>query len=756
MNNRWLEPLAVTLVVVVWATLHWTFRDVFIFHDSWNHNFPQVYEVTKNSACGQLAYWLSSDTGTPTVIYGISFSLTQMFRIALMNWWACTHPAPFDAMLYYKVQIFVIYLGFAFGMYVLGRSLFRRWVSALYLMTATLFAGACLESLHADEIAIMMFWVPWCTAALALALRHVDSYRGALYANLAALFFCMELLDMYPHMPTLAALCATAIYIALWPQDAMRAIVKLLPRMWPALIVVALTAGGLYAIHQQIFDFQPQHSRIAITVRPSEFGETGFTQPSGFFGTLFPLTFTAAFEDLAWRYASRGFIFRLDLLILFLGTLPILLAIALIPRRGFTRTTVGWLLFVAVLTAISMQPTKLYFVIFHLPFFDLFRQYFHFFDYALIAFLVLSAYGFERLITSSVSERVAILRTTITLASGLVVFGIVALIVFVPWGMDHGPGLPAYFKWIAGDVAIIAVALGAIYVGTRSTISSNRFALVGIFALIVTQAFHAASMYGLLGEPAEVTFARNKMDQRLLTPLDAAEWNAPGRITRASCEKTTGCNLALRPAASLKTDTSGAFFRDLQSPVLRKVLPDSVKSALAGVSHPILWATGSLTALPSLEALDDTLAQYRGDPADLLTRTTYVVGAPQGAAAATTAPAEVHPSAIEFSDMKLAPNQISFRYRAGAPGYANLSLTASPGWSVQVAGAPAQIIRSYYNFVAVGLPAGEGQVVLVYRDAWAAYFFNSRTVLALLALFGLALVAWQACRRTERTVSADR
>jgi len=192
MNNRWLEPLAVTLIVVMWAVLHWTFRDVFIFHDSWNHNFPQVYEVTKNSACGQLAYWLSSDTGTPTVIYGISFSLTQMFRIALMNWWACTHPAPFDAMLYYKVQIFVIYLGFALGMYVLGRSLFRHWVTALYLMTATLFAGACLESLHADEIAIMMFWVPWCTAALAVALRHLDDYRGALYANLAALFFCMN------------------------------------------------------------------------------------------------------------------------------------------------------------------------------------------------------------------------------------------------------------------------------------------------------------------------------------------------------------------------------------------------------------------------------------------------------------------------------------------------------------------------------------------------------------------------------------
>jgi hypothetical protein len=747
MNNRWLEPLAITLVVVVWAVLHWTFRDVFIFHDSWNHNFPQVYEVTKNSTCGQFGYWLSSDTGTPTIIYAISFSLTQVFRILLTNWWACTHPAPLDAMFHYKVQIFVVYLGFALGMYVLGRTLFRQWLSALYLMAAALFAGATLDALHSDELAIIMFWVPWCAAALAMALRYVDDHRGPLYANVAALFICIQLLDMYPHIPALAAAYAAGIYAALWPHKAAHFVIRLWPRVWPAVIFVAVTAVGIYAIHRQIFDFQPQHSRTEITVRPSQFGATGFLQPSAFFGSLFPLTFTSAFDDLAWRYASRGFIYRLDVLLVYLGTLPLWFSLALIPRRGFTRASFGWLLFFLLVALTSLQPTGFYYAIYQLPFFNLFRSYIHFFDYAVISFLVVSAYGFDRIISADLANRLAILRSTILLASGLVVAGILALIAFVPWDAQHGPGIAAYIPAITSDAAIILAALGAIYVGTRRTIASRQYAVIALVVLVATQAFYLVSIYDMLGEPSRTTFARNKMDQLLSTPLAADQWKQPSSIVRVPCEKTTGCNLAQRPAASLKTDTSGSFFRDLQSPVLRKALPEDVKTALAGVTHPILWATSGITKMPSLDALDEALASYRGPPGELLTRTTYVVDQPRNDNMADAAPGNTSGSQIDFSDMQWAPNRISFRYRASSPGYANLSLTATPEWTASVSGTSAPIIRSYYNFVTVHLPSGEGEVVLKYHDPLAVYFFSSRTVLAFMGLLGLAIVAWRGLRQ---------
>jgi hypothetical protein len=747
MSNRWLEPLAVSLVVLVWVVLQWLFRDVFIFHDSWNHNFPQVYEVTKNSACGQLGYWLSSDTGTPTIIYAISFSLTQVFRILLTNWWACTHPTPLDAMFHYKAVIFVVYLGFSLGMYALGRTLFRNWLSALYLMAAALFAGATLDALHSDELGIIMFWMPWCAAAMTMALRYVDDYRGPLFANIAALFFCIQLLDMYPHIPALGAAYAGVIYIALWPQTAAHFIIRLWPRLWPALIFLAVTAVGTYAIHRQIFDFQPQHSRTEITVRPSQFGATGFLQPSAFFGSLFPLTFTAAFDDLAWRYASRGFIYRLDVLLVYLGTLPLWFVLALFPRRGFTRASLGWLIFFILMALTSLQPTGFYYAVYQLPFFNLFRSYIHFFDYAVIGFLVVSAYGFDRILSAGVADRLAILRSTIVLASALVVAGIVALILFVPWEAQHGPGFAAYIPAIASDIAIITAALGALYVGTRHTITSRRFAAIALAVLVVTQAFYLVNIYDMLGEPSRTTFARNKMDQLMLTPLAADQWKNPSRIVRVPCEKTTGCNLAQRPAASLKTDTSGSFFRDLQSPVIRKALPDNVKSALAGVTHPILWATSSMTRVPSLDALDEAMAQFRGPPSELLTRTTFVVSQPMSSDAADVVTPDMAGSQIEFSDMILAPNRISFRYRARSPGYANLSLTAAPEWSATVAGTPTPIVRSYYNYLTVRLPAGEGEVNFDYHDSLAVYFFNSRTLLAVLGLLGLAIVGWSSVRR---------
>jgi hypothetical protein len=563
------------------------------------------------------------------------------------------------------------------------------------------------------------------------------------------LFFCVQLLDMYPHIPALAAAYAAAIYLALWRSEALRTAVRLAPRLWPASIVLLATVVALYAIHHQIFDFQPQHSRTEIKVVPSQFGQTGFTQLSAFFGSLFPLTFTHAFEEIASRYVWRGFIYRLDVLMMYIGTIPLWLILALLPRRGFGRAALGWLIFTVLMALTSLQSSGFYFALFHLPFFDLFRSYFHFFDYALVGFLVVSAYGFDRIVASPAADRAAIFRATLLLGAGSIALGLAALIVFVLWAKGHGPGLPAYTLSMAGDAAIVLIAAGAIYACARQAIPAGRAAVLTVCGLVLSQSIHVAGVYGLLGEPVQTTFARYKMDRRMLTPLDAADWKNPGGITRVPCEKTTGCNLAQRPAASLRTDTDGSFFRDRQSPVLRPALPANVKSALAGVTHPILWATGGVTTLPSIEALDRELAQYRGDASALLTRTTYVVDPAQKNLAATRPSTSETPPAIEFSDMTIAPNRIAFRYRAGAEGFANLSLTAAPGWSARVNAAEAPILRAYYNYVTLRLPPGEGNVVLEYYDVLAVYFFYARALLALLALIGAAALAGRAIRERK-------
>ena len=466
--------------ILIWLCIQYLYFDTFIFHDTWNHNFPHTYEVAKTSSCMQFAYWLFTDTGTPTIIYGISFSLTQVFKAILIHIWSCMHPTPYVAMLTYKAIVIISYLLFSAGMYVLGKILFRHWLTPLYLLTASLFAGVCLQGQHSDEVIYIIFWVPWCAAALTLALKKLRArqapYSSVIYLNIATLFFCLSLMDMYPQIPTLAAIYAITIYTLLYGNGLkFITIFNTLPRLWLAALLIILTIAGLYCIHQQIFLFQPQHSRTAIAVTANQIGQTAFTQPSAIFGWLFPLSFTAGFDEIASRYVWKGFIYRLDLLLIYMGTIPLFISISLLFSNENRRAVLGWLLFTLLLAATSMQSTGLYLTIFHLPFFNLFRSYIHFWDYVFFSFLVLSAYGFEKIIRCTLEERVMILKKTFVASFGIYVLGLAALALFIMQATGHGPGLRSYLLEIVLDTTIIIGSLVAISLGINKKISSIKF-----------------------------------------------------------------------------------------------------------------------------------------------------------------------------------------------------------------------------------------------------------------------------------------
>ena len=709
-------------IVTVWALLHWIFRDTLIFHDSWHHNFPTVYEIAQNSACGQFAHWLSSDTGSPTSIYSLSFSLTNPIRILMMQWWGCYLPTPFDAMAFYKLQIFAIYLGFSMGMYVLGRVLFRHWVSAIYLLAAALFAGLCMAGTHSDEAITTVFWVPWCVAALGMANRHAGTSRALLYWNISGLFFCLQLLDMYPHIPTLAAAYAIVIYGVIRPA-ALRAVVRRWHVLWPAVVLIGITAAGLYAIQLQIFDYQPSQ-RTQIKITPSVLGQTGFVQPSGFLGSLFPLTFTAAFEEIASGYGWRKFMFRLDVLYLYLGTVPIFLIISLFPGRGFRGPIVGWAAFTILMMLTALQTSGFYYVIFYLPFFDLFRSYFHFFDYAIIGFLVVSGFGFDRLMGVSAVERSKIIRSTLFLggiffAAGALLLGGVAY-----WGRGHGPGLPAYTTAMIGDSAILfTVVLLLVYAAQQSAAPLRMGGLI-ILALIIPQAVHTVNIYQMLGEPSQATFARYKISDTMLKPLTTDELATPSSIMREICLEKAGCNLARRPVASLRTDFGGSFFRHRLNPVFRKKMSSHVKTALVGVTHPILWASNRIESVSTYDELASRLEQNRDDLQALLAETTYVVGTVEGKIMSDG------PANTEFSDLSYAPNRISFSYATDKPAFANLSTSVAPDWTVKVSGVPTTPTKGLFDIFTIPIPRGSGEVTLQYDSNWSRFLFWSRWILA--------------------------
>ena len=133
--------LSLASAVLVWAILHYLLRDTLIYHDAWKHVFPLTYGIALSGSCGTFAYWLNSpDTGSETVIYALNASLTHPSRAVLMALWSCTRPTPFDAMMFYEFQIFVTYGVFVLGMFVLGRIIFRHWLTPIYLVAASLFA----------------------------------------------------------------------------------------------------------------------------------------------------------------------------------------------------------------------------------------------------------------------------------------------------------------------------------------------------------------------------------------------------------------------------------------------------------------------------------------------------------------------------------------------------------------------------------------------------------------------------------------
>jgi len=744
MNSR-LQIAVLIGVIAWWAALHLDFWSVLIYHDTWITNFTETYGVARNSACLKFAYWLMSvDTGSPTVIYAISASLTQPIRVLLVNWWACTRPQPFDAMLIYKLQIFVIYFGFALGMFVLGRMLFRHWLSAVYLATAALFAGFCVYNVHSDQSVIMVFWVPWYAAALVMADRYSNEPRAALHVNLAAVLFCLQLLDQSPHLAALGAATAFLIYATMRFEHLVN-LLRQSSRFWPAALVLLVTVGGLYVIQNQIYDFRPSQ-RAAVTVHPSQFGQTGFIQPSAFFGELFPLTFTAAFEEIASGYGWRAFIYRLDVPILYIGTLPLVLVISLFSKgglrsNGLCGAPLGWLIFSAVLMLMSLQTSQLYFAMFHIPFFNLFRDYFHYFVYALFGFLVLSGYGFDRLLTTTSIVRANVLRATFILSSIVYLGGATVLGALAIYGKGDGPGFWSYLWSMAEDAVIVVTTLGALLVAAWHPNLRTRHALFALFVLIATQSIHAAGVYRLLGEPASSIFKRYQMDAAMLAPYSAAEWANPTQLRRVECPTNASCFLAQRDGASLKRDLDGTFFRHRLNPVFQDTLSPDVKMALVGISHPALWASAGLQGVASVADLDRELDAYRSELDMLLSRWTYVIDSQVKEKLAT------QPTVL-FANMDRGTDEMSFHYRADSSAFANLSVTAAPGWSATINGAATPIIKANFDFITFRLPAGEGVVTLRYDNAASVYFFWSRWILAALGIAGAISLTWRG-RRTE-------
>jgi len=82
------------------------------------------------------------------------------------------------------------------------------------------------------------------------------------------------------------------------------------------------------------------------------------------------------------------------------------------------------------------------------------------------------------------------------------------------------------------------------------------------------------------------------------------------------------------------------------------------------------------------------------------------------------------------------PAERRFHVATDAPAYLVFAETWYPGWSATVNGAPAPLLRANLAFQAVGVPAGESEVVFCYRinDFGAGAAISAGALIAALAL----------------------
>ncbi len=95
---------ATVAVVSAWVVLHALYAKTVLAHDSWNHVFPILFSVSRESSCLGWPQWLSQvDTGSPHVIHVISSSITQVVRVPFLYVMGCLQLNVIPAAYLYKV-----------------------------------------------------------------------------------------------------------------------------------------------------------------------------------------------------------------------------------------------------------------------------------------------------------------------------------------------------------------------------------------------------------------------------------------------------------------------------------------------------------------------------------------------------------------------------------------------------------------------------------------------------------------------------
>jgi len=740
----------VIIVLIAWLAVHLLFWNTFIYHDTWKHLFPFLVDVSRNMACEGTPHWLGTvDSGTPHIVSTISSSTTQIVRWPLLFLMSCADLSLEGALHIYRAGILVTYLLFALGMYVLGTLLFASRWSAVFVFCITLFSGFFLQTMHSDQATNLIFYYPWIVAALVLFYRHLNSPVAAVYLNLAALFVGLQALDQAPHVLAVSVFLGLALHIWTAPREFWSAVVSHWKWCWPALLIAGLAGYQLYLVQLHIYDYLPAF-RADIVVHPSNFGETGLLQPSAFIGVLLPASFGQQFAYLADASGQMltalgfpgqtGFIFVLDVLLFSIGALPFFLIVFFFCQPGYRRARVYLGFFIAVLVLVCLQQTRVYYLTFELPFFDVFRAYLLLFVVAVFPAFLAAGYGMDALTVlprAYLAPSLHRMRRTLILFYGL---GFLAVGVWVLGSDYKGPGgLTMLVAALVIDIVCIAFAVGAIWWIVAHWFSSQRakhLLLIGTAtALGCLATFGSYTIYGISKDQAVAAFTLEDRDMRELPIHIAANPNA---VARQLCDNFEECYLSRRPSVSLNLDLDGTFLRSRGEAVFQEGLSIEAVKVLSAVTHPIFWVSEEVLPYADGQTVVSTMNLNSHRISDFLREQTFV----------PTAQVElVDEGKLSGSSFLtfVQREQDVFRvhYSSDSEFYLNAAISYDAGWQARVGEEYLPVVRGNFGGLLTRVPAGDGMVVFEYRNMQSTHFFVSRFVMSLVGAAGMLFIFLQ-------------
>jgi hypothetical protein len=754
------------VTVSVWVVLLALHADRFIVHDTWKHQFPILYAVARESGCSGLATWLGRvDSGSPVLIYAISTSATQILRLPTLWLMGCLGLDPLAAVSLYKAHVAAAYLVFAAGMYVLGRVLFTRALSAVYLLAATLFSGLFLDVSHSDQVLAILFWWPWIVTATVLAHRHWPTPRAHRCIVAAACFMSAEALDQYPHFLAVATVVGGALAAAVWrPRLSMRG--ARLRYLWAVLLIAAVTGVQLWLVRNAIVEYQPS-LRTSLTVDPAAFDETGFVQPTALIGSVLPVTFLERFERLAsgaerWMVRTRplaevrrvfrlrrGFIFHLDALVFSLGVVPLVLAAAFVVGARAARPRAWWTAFAVILFLVSLQQSGLYLLLVHVPFFDVFRSYFLYVAFVAFAVLVLSGYGLDAGLTTDDARRrrwltpglrlVLAATALAAVAVGLLLFGKTRA-----WQRELVLGL----VWL--DVLLVAAPV-LLFRWTARARCAERWTLALIGTLVLSHTVYFVAVHRLIGVPVEAIAERYGPPGGVDARDGRGTVEDAERLTRTACDTFAQCYVSPVDTVSLRTDLDGTFLRSRREAVFQHGLEPSVVRALSALTHPIFWL--SERAVP-YERDDELVVRLNAHGHEIGDHLRRVVHVRRDDMDALGAPGRPPPLQAKIVAVQRARDVVRVTYESNGPALLNAAITYDRSWIARVGRRAVPVRRGNVNGLVVPVAPGRGTVELVYASTASGIFFTTRYLVLLGALAGALLVGRAALWRASREPDA--